>query len=295
MRERIIKAIDRISNFRWNVVFWFNLISDKSFRQIFKQNMELENLYTNERCFIVGNGPSLRNQNLDYLFNEYVFTVNNMMLDSGVFGKLNSDFHVIIDPAYFNLKDNQEDLATIELLKQINSSTKKPVCFTLYEGKESFRKYGIENILNLRYLFQHKNVNVSMSKICLHKNMPTSQNVIQTAIYAAMYMGFKKIYLIGCDMTSLFLTFVAKDDGEKTIDKDFHAYKYSANEMTTMLRDSSKHDNEYMLYDYAKTFTIFKYIRKYAELNGIEILNATKGGGLDVFNRIRYESLFANN
>ena len=130
------------------------------------------------------------------------------------------------------------------------------------------------------------------SEISMSKNMPSPQNVIQAAIFSAIYMGFKKIYLIGVDMTSVFMTYEADDDGKTVILKDSHAYSFSEKEINTML-NRFRYDNEFMMKDYAIVFSIYKKIKKYAEKNNIEVYNATKGGGLDVFDRVRYESLFS--
>jgi hypothetical protein len=35
----------------------------------------------------------------------------------------------------------------------------------------------------------------------------------------------------------------------------------------------------------------YEYLRRFAESKGIRILNATKGGVLDVFDRVEYEDL----
>ena len=59
-----------------------------------------------------------------------------------------------------------------------------------------------------------------------------------------------------------------------------------------MLRDTAESDNEHMLYDYAKTFTIFKHIKNYAFKKNIKIYNAGLGGGLDVFDRVIYNDIF---
>jgi hypothetical protein len=107
-------------------------------------------------------------------------------------------------------------------------------------------------------------------------------------------MGFNEIYLIGCDMTSVFLTFEANSEGKVDVVKDFHAYEYTDNEKKRLLKDYNVLDNEAIMYDYGKTFTIFKRIKKYCKKNNILIANAGIGGGLDVFERVLYEDLFNN-
>jgi hypothetical protein len=296
MRVFVNRLIDNISNIKWNFIFYCKLLFQSQFRKLLNSNKRFKNIYKGQRCFIIGNGPSLTKMDLSKLANEVVFTVNTIMSNRNIYDTLNTDFHFVIDPFYFRQSvDLPEEKATIDLLKQINYEKKKPVCIVSYEGINAFKSYGLDKTLDLAYIYQHINLTESYTpKINLTRNIPTSQNVVQAAIFSAIYMGFKEIYLVGCDMTSIFITYESNDNGETTISNDTHAYKFSDNEMKNLLKESNRLDNEYMLHDYAKVFAIFKNIRKYAERNGIEIINATKGGGLDTYKRIDYDTLFGN-
>jgi Protein of unknown function DUF115 len=293
MKLRIIKLIDIISNLKWDFIFNCKILFQKDFRRTIKLNKKFKNIHYGKRCFIVGNGPSLNKLDLTRLYNEIVFTVNNIMSNENLYKTLNSDYHVLIDPTFLTLNpDLPEDRASIDLLKQINHENKKPVCIVRDDAKDIFNKIGIAKDLDLHYIFQHRNLTDKYaSEMSMCKNMPTAQNVIQSAIYSAIYMGIKKIYLIGVDMTSFFNTYEADDSGGPKILKNSHAHDYSDEEIHTMLT-RNKLDNEFMMYDAAKSFTIYKLIKKYCERKGIEISNATKGGGLDVYDRVPYESLF---
>lgn len=295
MRLLLDKFLDYLSILKWDIIFLQKMIFQKEFRMAILSNKKLLGTKNADRCFIVGNGPSLKKMDLSLLKDEVVFTVNTIMTNPGLYESLNSDFHILIDPLYYTLDPAvPEDMETLNLLRQINHKGRKPKCIVLYEGKKALEKYGLDKILDLYYIFQHRNLTACYPfRINMCRNMPVSQNVVQAAIFSAIYMGYKKIYLLGCDMTSFFLTYVSDDEGQKAISGSYHAYSYSKGEIHTILKSSQVNDNEYMLYDYAKTFTIFKRIRGYAERNGIEIINSTKGGGLDVFKRIRYESLFS--
>jgi hypothetical protein len=286
--------MDHISCIKWDLIFFIKFLFDKDFRTIFNKNKRFKNLYSGKRCFIVGNGPSLKKMDLTPLSNEITFTVNHIMLNQKVYDSIQTDYHVFIDPAYNSLKpDIKADREKIEALRTINYPNKKPVCLTSYEIFSAIQKFGLNDHLDLAYLYQHRTLTNSYSGyIDLSRNIPSSQNVIQAAIFAAIYMNFKEIYLVGCDMTSIFLTFESNDDGNREISKDFHVYKYSSHHIQTAIKNSNKYDNEYMLNDYAKTFAIFKRIKNYTERKGIKIMNATLGGGLDVFDRVRYKDLF---
>lgn len=288
--------MDSLANIKWDLIFYLKYISNNIFRETINKNKHFKNSNSNERCFIVGNGPSLKKMDLTKLKREIVFTVNEIVSDKTIYDMVNSDFHIVIDPYYFNLSSElPEDLATIDRLKRINYENKRPICITGYEGKNSFEKYGLDKILDLHYVFQHRYLTDSDGyTIKMNRNMPTSLNVVQAAIFSAMYMGFKKIYLIGCDMTFIFLSIETNDDSNSSTLKNLHAYKYSDNHVKSIKNFCSNRDNEFNLYELAKTYSIFKRIKRYADKNKIEILNATLGGNLDIFDRVKYDSLFIN-
>lgn len=293
MRKKILRFFDLVSNFKWEMIFLLKKITDSKFRITINLNKKLENNHKGKRCFIVGNGPSLKKMNLSHLTNEIVFTVNSIMTNKEIYDQLNSDYHVIIDHGFFKLDlEQKDDRITRDLFKNINYKSKKPICIVDYAGKLAFDSYGLDD-LNKYYIYLHSNLTANYQrKIKLSNNIPTSQNVIHAAIFSAISMGIKKIYLVGCDMTSIFLNFESDIDGNITIAENNHAYNYTETEKKRLFKDFNIMDNEEVLHDYAKTFNIFKNIRKYCEKNNIEVYNATIGGGLDVFERIKYESLF---
>lgn len=297
MRSRIFRLFDLLSNRKWDLIFYKRILFDKEFRRTMRSNKKLRNLHKGKRCFIVGNGSSLNKMDLTKISNEMVFTVNYIMANHELYQTLNSDYHIIIDPNFLSLNPDThpEDVESINRLRRINYENKKPVCIIREDAKKPFDKYGVSKILDIHYIFQHINFSDNYSaEIDLSKNMPTSQNVIQAAIFSAIYMGFSKIYLIGVDMTSIFFAFESDEDGNPVVLKDSYAYKFSEKELKNVTtKKRFYYDNEFMMNDYAKTFRIYKMIRKYAERKNIEIYNATKGGGLDVFERVRYESLFS--
>jgi hypothetical protein len=107
-----------------------------------------------------------------------------------------------------------------------------------------------------------------------------------------MDMGFEQIFLLGCDMTSFLSAYEFNENGKRVILQNNHVYNYSESDLELIIKDSNNYDNEFILDEYSRNFKIFKKINKYAKKNGIAILNAGIGGGLDVFSRIKYDSLF---
>ena len=91
--------------------------------------------------------------------------------------------------------------------------------------------------------------------------------VTNIAIAIAMYMGFKKIYLIGCDCSNL--------------------NKHIVNDIS----DAEKSD--YLATEIANTQVKgYHHMRKIAEERGVKIFNATRGGALEEFERVNFDELF---
>ena len=93
--------------------------------------------------------------------------------------------------------------------------------------------------------------------------------VYDIGLQIAIYMGFSQIYLLGCD----------------------HNYSKMVNE------NSNHFIKDYFDKDKAEKYSAFKYesrkvelafesAKKYAESHGAKIWNATRGGKLEVFDRI---------
>lgn len=86
------------------------------------------------------------------------------------------------------------------------------------------------------------------------------------ALQIAMYMGFKEIYLLGVDCNYL---------------KGSKKNHFLEDEVV----DNKDHNVYSMILDY-------QAVQKYAEKNDIKIFNATRGGALEVFPRVDFDSLF---
>lgn len=253
------------------------------YRKDLLKNAKYKDMYKGERCFIIGNGPSLNKHDLAPLKNEHVFTVNGMTI-SKEFDFLQPEFHIMVDSTRLDEKNE----IFLQNMKDLADKKNPPTGIFPVRFKRYFEKYGFDKKLKIIYVYPRKEVR-KIDKIDFTKIIPPYQNVINIALYIAIYLGFKKIYLIGCDMTG----FVNVYDENENIDFGGHFYekdnKKELEYMTTLHRQRT---NEQLLKGYGKVFELFRLTRDYAHKNQIEIYNATKGGTLDVFPRIKYESLF---
>ncbi|UHA57891.1 hypothetical protein KDJ21_013425 [Metabacillus litoralis] len=104
-----------------------------------------------------------------------------------------------------------------------------------------------------------------------------------TAIQIAVYMGVKEIYLLGVDHN---FSKMLNDKGEIIIDKT--AKDYFTEEYNT--------DKDDLYIPNVEVSTrAFKVAKKYADKNNIKIYNATRGGKLEVFERVDFDKLFLEN
>lgn len=102
---------------------FFNLIMKWESRRI----SGIKDVYKGKRCFIVGNGPSLRVDDLDKIKNEYSFASNKIYK---IFDKTmwRPDYYVICDAIYLR-----------ESLEEIKSNIKCPIFYafnTVFEMKD---------------------------------------------------------------------------------------------------------------------------------------------------------------
>ncbi|MCK9368650.1 DUF115 domain-containing protein [Candidatus Dojkabacteria bacterium] len=260
------------------------------YKGLLEKNLDLKNKYKGKRCFILGNGPSLKNQNQSGLQKEIVFTVNWMM-KSPLYEQLKPKFHVIVDSESFKFDVTSDDgKELVNEYRKLNTKEFKPTCIFSVKNLQNIKKFGLDKFLDIRYVLPALTMNEDFKKeINMCGLIPSGQNVIHTAIYCAIYMGFTEIYLLGCDMTG-FMQYLETD---RTIENNEygHVYKYSENYKKFQEKLKTTRDNEFMITAYSKTFQIFKAIRKYADSRSIKIINLTKGGILDVFPKQRYEDI----
>jgi len=215
------------------------------------------NRYSGKRCFVIGNGPSLTANDLNKIKGEYSFASN------GIYGVYNKTEW---RPSFYFCQDVHFTKTNIDTIRNIVKSNK----FLCYLGKEYWDKTAIRFFVD-----NEDNQNGRPPRFsedfsnCTHGGRTVTYSMIQ----AAVYMGFKEIYLLGVDSN-----YTMNDKG---IDKS----SYSAD----LQVDSSKFggrppDLEYTLLSYKKA-------HEYAKEHKINICNATRGGMLEAFPRVGFDDI----
>ena len=220
----------------------------------------LKDKHKGERCFIVCTGPSLSIADLEMLKNEYTFGVNNVFR---LFDKTSwrPTYYGIIDPSVFEKLYNDSIFRELE-------NVFVPDLFEKKYGKLSIKQY---HTFPMDYfeLYWSKLVNRTVKfsddiSILVYDVATVAYSLMQIAVY----MGFEEIYLLGCDCNY---------SGEKQ-----HFAEYGIK-----VKDAISAENNLIL--------AFSAARKYADSHGIKIYNATRGGKLEIFERIDFDSLLDKN
>jgi len=243
-------------------IVYFNWLS-RRYRDY--QFSQFKDIHTGKRCFIVGNGPSLKPSDLELLRDEITFASNHIYL---VYD--NTSWR----PTYYV---SQDDLFMVAEHKNF-SKIVKGIKFFEIDSTLLCEDFEAENA----YFF-------SLDLRAFHKQLPYkvefsnepglyywTSTVTYTCLQMAAFMGFDKIFLLG-------------------VDNNFPVMRTSNGEI--MYTDSKSHFHaDYRKFYYAPDIDLlnsgYETAREHAKENEYKIYNATRGGKLEVFERVDFDSLF---
>ena len=103
----------------------------------------------------------------------------------------------------------------------------------------------------------------------------------------AVYLGFREIILLGVDHS--FVREIRKDG---TVEVNKGNKNHFANYQTNDFWGNGLNDVETVLFPVDFATMAFETAKQYADTHGIKILNATRGGKLEVFERVNFDSLW---
>lgn len=276
----------------WEFFATIKRFSDRSaglHNKLLKRNLELKQIHVGERCFVLGNGPSLKNEDLSLIRNEVVFTVNNIM-DIDQWGKFKSSYHVIIDLALFGLVswvknvDQNEVRRYTEQLKDMINDT---VLILPLNGYEYFKNNGLDSNT---YYFTVCEPSLKIKSINPSKYVFSVATVVQIAIQYAIYMGFKEIYLLGCDCTeSEYIINMVLNHNNHV---DYHAYNEKYEITNNILEQQLKRDKISAVFNSQyKLFLGYERLAEYCTAHDIVLKNLSNRTLLDSVERDSLENI----
>jgi hypothetical protein len=240
------------------VIFYKKKYKNDNYNNIFAK---MKDSKYGKRCFIIGNGPSLSVHDLELLVNEDCIGTN--------------EIHKIFPqtrwrPKYYLIMDRYSK-STPEQIENLE-------CETVFLGDYYWR---FNTVLRKDAICLHQHFCYDTNKIPfssdISKMIINSPTVSFGAMQIAVYLGYTQVYLLGFDHN---YTFEFASDGSiiKTNQKATHFFEDEIPESIIA-----------NVWGMAKAYEAFK---KYADKQGIKVKNATRGGKLEVFERVEFDELF---
>jgi hypothetical protein len=229
------------------------------------------------RCFILATGPSIRTQDLSLLKGETCISLSNFIVHP---------HNSLIRPAYHCVPRLGFPPSTPETaaawFREMEAKTGQATFFMDYENQWIVDRYGLFRDKELHYLSFGRNWSgLNGAGIDLTLPLPRIQSSPVMALQVAIFLGFKEIYLLGCD-----------HDWLLHFGQSLHFYQENENPIFQQPGVAENWDLEAEARAFAVLFGQYRELLNYAGPRGIRVFNATAGGLLNVFPRVTYETLF---
>lgn len=215
-----------------------------------------------KRCFIIGNGPSLTVEDLDLLkeHDEDTFASNRIYC---IYNK--TEWR----PNYYICQD---DRVLYQIEEDLEYAISESEITFLPANRYPFRKEIVQNgRVSFFYLkTEYLNRNDVRFSCDVTKGVYEGMTVSYSMAQIAIYMGYKEIVFLGMD-----------------------------NNYSVKKTDSENHFNGMKAFDVSKFYppqyevmnNAFMKLLHYSDSNGISIINATRGGNLNMYKRVELEQI----
>lgn len=207
-----------------------------------------------ERVFIVATGPSLKIDDVEKLKDncEITMSVNRIY---HLFDRTDwrPNYYVISDGTM--MREYERDSASIKKFDKVEKF--------FSDSYLEFWERSVDSTYH-GYSMEYNCEKIRFSSDC-SEVVYSGRTVVYACLQIAAYMGFKEIYLLGCDF-------------DYTSGSGSHFYT---------------EQNYIVDFDYEFARRAYLEAQKYAERHDIRIYNATRGGKLDVFERRDFDELFS--
>jgi len=220
----------------------------------------LRDRYAGERCFIIGNGPSLGSTDLSKLKDEYTFGLNRGYL---LFDRIGGPTTFLVAVNRYVVEQFGPDL--------VASST---MLFVSWRSRRWVRDTETATFIRRSRLF-------TFSTDLPMRGAWEGATVTFVAMQLAFHMGFSKVILLGVDHS-----FATVGPANKLV--------------TATEADLNHFDPSYFgpgvrwqLPDLETSEMAYRLARRHFEESGRVILDATIGGKLAVFTKVAFDELFA--
>lgn len=224
---------------------------------------KIRNKYRGERCFVMGNGPSLKETDVSLLHNEFTFGMNRVYLAFEEWG-FKTSFLVAVNDLV--IEQSRDDLLALDMEKYFS-----------WHSRNLLLK---DKTFPPRTYFLHTTYGGPKFARNAADRLWEGATVTYVCLQLAYHLGFEEVVLIGVD----------------------HSFQTQGEANTTVVSegaDPNHFDGEYFgkgfrwqLPDLQTSGKAYRMAKQVFEDDGRKILDATIGGKLTVFPKVDYLSLF---
>lgn len=246
--------------------WWYNRarhqaasIFDRRLSRSQRELAQFKGIHKGERCFILGNGPSLKHTDLSPLENEHTFGLNRIYL---LFPEMGYETSYFVSINTLVLEQCRADIAALDMPR-----------FLTWRGRRWFDGDGI-------FFLDTDYTPPASFAADIRGRVFEGSTVTYVALQIAFYMGFDEVILVGVDHS-----FTSKGRPNETViseggDPNHFSPEYFGRGFRWQLPDLEASEEAYHLAKAA------------FDQDGRRVLDATIGGKLNVFEKVNYQSLF---
>jgi hypothetical protein len=233
-------------------------------KQSIRELDALRDRYKGQRCFIIGNGPSLRQTDMSKLRNEITFGMNRFYLAFPELGFSTTYFVLVNDLV---IEQSQDEVLALDMPK-----------FLCWRSRRFFERGFDPASHNLIFLYASGTGPIFQKDAA--RRLWEGATVTYITLQLAFHMGFSQVILVGVDHN-----YVTKGKPHTPITSEgddpnhFHP-NYFGKGFTWNLPDLDTSEIAYRM------------ARQAYEADGRQVLDATVGGKLTVFPKVDYNTLF---
>ena len=240
-----------------------------------KRLREMRNKHAGKRCFIIGNGPSLKDMDISKLKNEFTIGANGLYKNFKEWG-----FHT----NYLLFEDIEQTEIRGNDIHKIKGPIKMAALYNAYAFKADKKTYFFNSRYADRYFWDNLFPKFSND---FGDIVYLGSTITYIAMQLAFHLGFNEVYIIGVD----------HDYGE--LPKRFPPGKIKITEENIhLVKGLHANDNYYKVGDLIGVPYVelqdkaYARAREFYDKHGVVIKNAGIGGKLEAFERCDFNNLF---
>ncbi|OHX65695.1 hypothetical protein [Flammeovirga pacifica] len=247
----------------------FSSYQFKKFKQkdLIEENSLLKNTKKGKRCFLIATGPSLKLEDLNLLKGEDCYTISNAFLHKSI-KEINPIAHFFAPYHKPLVLENYKDW----LKKSDEILPENTIIVTGHKNLEYFSPFEVFPNRDIKYLYFSRHTDKFLD---ITKPIIPPVTGPQMMIPYLLYLGYEKIYLLGCDST------IMRDFKKASIN---HFYDTKKEDIRKNASDKNSWGNSVEQFEsQLNQFKLYEYFAKQLKGGNQTIINLSKDSWIDCY------------